>query len=471
MPHELVAGEVHEECGVFGVFGHEHAVELTELALYALQHRGQESAGIASADGSRMYHHRGLGLVSEVFPGSGSAGLKGKAVIGHVRYSTTGEPTLANAQPLTFNFRKGNLALAHNGNLVNAYQLHALLEHQGSIFQSTSDTEVIAHLIARSGYPDIVENVRESLSLIKGAYALVILTDTKLVAIRDPHGIRPLSLGEIDGAYVVASETCAFDTIGARFIRDVEPGEIVVLDADGIRSERLAEMGRSSLCTFEYIYFARPDSEMQGLNIHTARKRLGKALALEHPVKADLVVGVPDSSISAAIGFAEESGIPYEVGLVKNKYIGRTFIEPNQRLRERGIKLKLSAVRKVVADKSVVLIDDSIVRGTTSNRIVALLREAGAAEVHLRISSPPVAYPCFYGIDISSRDELIATGRSVDDIKEFIGADSLGFLSEKAMLRTLGGSDGSHNGFCAACFSGSYPTEIYAENGKYSLER
>ncbi|MFC4766914.1 amidophosphoribosyltransferase [Effusibacillus consociatus] len=471
MHHEMMSDKWHEECGVFGIFGHDKAAELTYYGLYALQHRGQESAGIATVEGRKMHHHKGMGLVSEVFNEDVLETLKGNAAIGHVRYSTTGDSSVANAQPLTFGFQRGNMALAHNGNLTNAYQIHGRLERQGSIFQTTSDTEVVAHLIAKSGLPTLEENVKESLSVVKGAYAFLILSDDKLLAMRDPHGLRPMALGQFEGAYVVASETCAFDTIGAEYIRDVEPGEMLIIDKDGLRSERFATASRKALCTFEYIYFARPDSDIDGFNVHSVRKKMGKLLAKEHPVEADVVIGVPESSISAAIGYAEETGIPYEIGLIKNKYIGRTFIQPSQELRERGVKLKLSAVRKIVEGKRVVLIDDSIVRGTTSRRIVEMLRDAGATEVHLRISSPPVTHGCYYGIDTSAREELIAATKSVGEIREYIGADTLSYLSEEAMLRAFGVEDFSNHKYCNACFTGQYPTEIYEDLEKHMLER
>lgn len=468
---ELMANKWHEECGVFGIYGHEKAAELTYYALYALQHRGQESAGIATTDGAKMYHHKELGLVADVFDPDTLQSLKGFAAIGHVRYSTTGRPTVQNAQPLTFGFLRGNMALAHNGNLINAHQMHAFLEQRGSIFQTTSDTEVVAHLIARSGFPTLEENIRSAISMVKGSFAFVILTDEKLVALRDPLGLRPMALGRLGDAYVVASETCAFDTIGARFLRDIEPGEMIVIDKGGLHAERYAAPNRKALCTFEYIYFARPDSDIDGFNVHTVRKQFGRLLAREHPAEADVVIGVPDSSISAAIGYAEETGIPYEIGLIKNRYIGRTFIQPSQELRSRGVKLKLSAVRGVVEGKRVVMIDDSIVRGTTSGRIVQMLREAGATEVHVRISSPPVTHPCFYGIDTSAREELIAAHKSVEEIREYIGADSLAYLSEASMLKAFGVSDLSRHSYCNACFTGQYPTEIYEGLDKFALER
>ena len=424
-------------CGVFGIFNNSNAAQLTYYALYALQHRGQESAGIVASDDGRFRSHKGLGLVADVFTEEKISSLAGSAAIGHVRYSTTGVNTIENVQPIFFKYRRGNLALAHNGNLINAHQLRRHLERQGSIFQSTSDTEVAAHLVARSGYENTEEAVKESLSMIKGSYAMLFLSDTKLIAVRDPNGIRPLSLGKLNGSYVVSSETCAFDTIGATFIRDVEPGEMIMITKDGIVSDRITNFSKQATCVFEYIYFARPDSDIEGINVHSARKQLGKRLAVEAPVDADVVTGVPDSSTSAAIGYAEASGIPYEIGLIKNRYIGRTFIQPSQEMRERGVRLKLSAVRKVVEGKRVVMIDDSIVRGTTSGRIVNMLREAGATEVHVRISSPPVTHSCFYGIDTSAREELIASSKSIEEIRQFIGADSLAYLTVESMVETL----------------------------------
>lgn len=461
--------KMHEECGVFGIWGHPEAPQLTYYGLYALQHRGQESAGIASTDGAVMTSHRGMGLVTEVFAGDRLSTLHGHAAVGHVRYSTTGDSKLLNAQPLVFNFRKGNLALAHNGNFVNAHQIHDMLEKQGSIFQSTSDTEVLAHLIARGIYPTVADNVQAGLGMIKGGYALVVLTDQELIAMRDPQGLRPLVLGRIGDGYAVASETCAFDTIGAEFVRDVAPGEMLIINHDGLRSERFSANSREALCTFEYIYFARPDSEIDGYNVHLVRKQLGRLLANEAPVTADVVIGVPDSSISAAIGYAEEAGLPYEIGLIKNKYSGRTFIQPSQELRSLGVRLKLSVVKKVVDGMRVVIVDDSLVRGTTSMRLVTMLREAGATEVHVRISSPPVRYSCFYGIDTSAREELIAAQKSIDEICAYIGADSLFFMQEETMLSAFG-AHASHR-FCNACFHGMYPTEIDARLDKMVMER
>jgi amidophosphoribosyltransferase len=461
---DLMQDKMNEECGVFGIYGHEHASQLTYYGLHSLQHRGQESAGIVVSDGEKFTHHKGMGLVMEAFSNDTLARLKGHRAIGHVRYTTSGDSRLENAQPLIFNYKSGSLALAHNGNLVNAGQIRRHLEHQGSIFQTTSDTEVIAHLIARSGYENIEDAVKEALSMIKGAYALLVMTENKLIAALDPNGLRPLSLGKIGDQYVLSSETCAFDVTGATYEREVEPGELIIIDEEGLRSERFTQQSQRSICSFEYIYFARPDSDIDGINVHQSRKSLGKQLAKESPVGADVVTGVPDSSISAAIGYAEAAGIPYELGLIKNRYVGRTFIQPNQKLRDQGVKMKLSAVRKVVEGKRVVMIDDSIVRGTTSSRIVKMMREAGATEVHVRISSPPVMNPCYYGIDTSTREELIAGTKTVEEIREFIGADSLSFLSTEGMIEAIGREDDAPNqGHCVACFTGKYPTEIYPD--------
>lgn len=466
MHKDFMLDKLNEECGVFGVFGHPHASDLTYYGLHALQHRGQESAGIVTSNGEAFTYHKGMGLVTEAFADNALAKLNGKHAIGHVRYTTAGASKLENAQPLIFKYKGGNLALAHNGNLVNANQIRSLLERQGSIFQTTSDTEVIPHLIARSGYDQIEDAIKEALSMIKGAYALLFLTEDKLIAVLDPNGLRPLSLGKIGDHYVFSSETCAFDVIGAEYVREVEPGEMVVITEEGMRSERFTQQTQRSICSFEYIYFARPDSNIDGINVHQTRKELGRRLAHEFPIEADVITGVPDSSISAAIGYAEESGIPYELGLIKNRYVGRTFIQPNQELRSKGVRMKLSAVRKVVEGKRVVMIDDSIVRGTTSGRIVKMLREAGAKEVHVLISSPPVMNPCFYGIDTSTREELIASTKTVEQIREFIEADSLGFLSVEGMIGAIGREDDApNNGHCVACFTGQYPTEIYPDTG------
>ncbi|NQF15842.1 MULTISPECIES: amidophosphoribosyltransferase [unclassified Brevibacillus] len=467
----LIWDKLNEECGVFGIYNHKEASQLTYLGLHALQHRGQESAGICASDGEKWYKHRGMGLVSEAFGKGDLEKFSGHIAIGHTRYTTAGSSKIENAQPLFFRYAQGSMAVAHNGNLVNAAVLRKELEAKGSIFQTTSDTEVIAHLIARSECKDLPGAVKDALQYIKGAYALLVMNENQLVIALDPNGLRPLSLGRLGDAITVASETCAFDIIGAQYWRDVQPGELIVIDKNGITESKHTETTQRSICTFEYIYFARPDSDIDGINVHMARKRLGKQLALESAIDADVVTGVPDSSISAAIGFAEATGIPYEIGLIKNRYVGRTFIQPSQELRERAVYLKLSAVRKVVEGKRVVMIDDSIVRGTTSNRIVRMLREAGAKEVHVRISSPPVMNSCFYGIDTSSREELIASTKSVEEIRQIIEADSLSFLSIEGMIDAIGRTDSAPNrGHCLACFNGEYPTEIEFEEALPALK-
>jgi amidophosphoribosyltransferase len=455
---------LNEECGIFGIWGHAEAAQITYYGLHSLQHRGQEGAGIVVADGESLKGHKGLGLVTEVFSNGELQKLNGMAAIGHVRYSTAGGGGYENVQPLLFRSQSGSIALAHNGNLVNATELKIRLEQQGSIFQTTSDTEVFAHLIRRSMAPTLKEQIKIALNYLEGAFAFLLLTETELYIALDPNGFRPLSIGRLGNAYVVASETCAFDVVGATYEREVEPGELIIINAEGVHSERFAEKRPRSICSMEYIYFARPDSNVDGINIHTARKNLGKRLALEAPVEADIVTGVPDSSISAAIGYAEATGIPYELGLIKNRYVGRTFIQPSQSLREQGVKMKLSPVSGVVAGKRVVMVDDSIVRGTTSKRIVNMLREAGATEVHVRISSPPITHPCFYGIDMSTREELIAASHSVEEIRQLIGADSLAFLSLEGLLEAIGRpSDSPWRGQCMSCFTGKYPLNTFQE--------
>ncbi len=456
-----VFDKLKEECGVFGVFNHTEASALAYFGLHALQHRGEESAGICTTDGQQFYVHRGMGLVKEVFDNDKIQSLLGSTAIGHVRYSTAGASKLQNAQPLVFRFRGGDLAIATNGNLVNADELRRELEEAGSIFQTTSDTEVLIHLIARSKHHDPRLAVKEALQRVVGGFAFLILINDTLFVAQDPNGLRPLMIGTLDGGYVFASETCAFETVGAAYLRDVQPGELLIFDKDGMTEDRFAEMTRRSLCAMEFIYFSRPDSDVDNINLHMARKRMGMRLAMESFVDADVVTGVPDSSISAAIGFAEQTGIPYEIGLIKNRYTGRTFIQPSQELRERGVKMKLSAVRKVVEGKRVVMIDDSIVRGTTSLRIVNMLREAGAKEVHVRISSPPYMNPCFYGIDTPSREELIASSKTVEEIRQAIQADSLHFLSKQGLIEAIGRSAGEYNrGMCLGCFDNDYPTPV-----------
>ena len=458
---------LNEECGLFGVWGHAEAPQLTYYGLHSLQHRGQEGAGMVVTDGQVLKSHKAEGLVNDVFNQKIIEDLKGRSAIGHVRYATAGGGGVANVQPFLFNSQSvGSFALAHNGNLVNATQLKNQLEIEGSIFHTTSDTEVLAHLIRLSGSTiNFKERVKRALSLVEGAYAFLVMTETELMVAVDPLGLRPVSIGRIGEGYAVASETCAFDLIGAEYIRDVEPGELVIINDDGIQSEYYAKSTKRAMCCMEYVYFSRPDSNIDGINVHTARKNLGKRLAVEAQIEADVVTGVPDSSISAAIGFAEVSGIPYEMGLIKNRYVGRTFIQPSQSLREQGVKMKLAPVRGVVAGKRVIMVDDSIVRGTTSRRIVTMLKEAGAKEVHVCISSPPIKHPCFYGIDTSSKEELIAGTNSVEEIRKLIGADSLTFLSVEGTVEAIGRPfEGEYGGQCMACFTGKYPTEIYTHN-------
>lgn len=458
MGDDAFQDKLNEECGIFGVYGHADASQLSYYGLHALQHRGQESAGICTSNGERFAYHRGLGLVKEVFDQERLQKLAGTSSVAHVRYAKD-DSGLRNAQPLVFKYREGDLALAFNGNLTNAKAIRAELEGQGSIFQSASDVEVIAHLIARSQHDCVVAAAKEALQRIEGAFALLLLTNDMLIAALDAHGLRPFSIGKMGDGLMFASETCAFDVIGAQFVRDVLPGELLVVDEQGLHEDRFTQPKRRAICAMEYIYFARPDSDIDEINIHLTRKRLGRRLAEEAYVEADLVTGVPDSSISAAIGYAEQTGIPYELGLIKNRYIGRTFIEPSQQLREQGVKMKLSAVQRVVKGKRVIMIDDSIVRGTTSLRIVKLLREAGATEVHVRISSPPFKNPCFYGIDTPDRKDLIAAHHSIEQIRQLIEADSLAFLSEEGVIASIGrGTDEPNEGICMACFNDDYPT-------------
>lgn len=450
-------------CGVFGVYGPGmDVIRLTFYGLYALQHRGQESAGIAVADGWRIDLHKGMGLVPEVFNDRVMDDLCGHLAIGHVRYSTTGASHPINAQPLVFHYGRGQIGLAHNGNLTNTENLRRSLASEGAVFQTTTDSEVIVNLIARSGGRDLEEALVHCVREIKGAYSLVILAENQLLAVRDPYGFRPLCLGELENAVVVASESCALDTIGARFTRDVAPGEIVVLDRNGMNSIQAARRECRAHCVFEYIYFARADSCIDGFNVNRIRRRLGEQLARECPADADIVLPVPDSGIPAARGYADGAGIPLEEGLMKNRYIGRTFIQPSQHQRDLGVRLKLNPIREVLAGKRVVLVDDSLVRGTTSGKIVRMLREAGAREIHLRLSSPPITHPCYYGIDTSNRKELIAAQKDVEEIREFTGADTLAYLSLEGLLGAFG--DYGRN-FCTACFDGRYPVPVDSGTG------
>jgi amidophosphoribosyltransferase len=467
MGYDAVFDKVKDECGVFGVWAvgqSEEAANFTYLGLHALQHRGQESAGIVSTDGERLNVHRDMGLVVDIFTAEVIARLKGGAAIGHVRYSTTGASHVKNAQPLAVQYAGGAVAVAHNGNLVNAEALRAELEAQGSIFTASTDTEVIVHLMARSkpaGPPGSLEgllgSIRHALGKVSGAYSILFLTPRAIVGARDPMGFRPLVVGKLKGSWVLASETTALDLIEAEYVREVEPGELVVLDGAGLRSERLfpdqRQPERLGRCVFEHIYFARPDSVLFGRSVYAVRHAFGKRLAREHEVAADLVVPVPDSGVPAAIGYAEQSGIPFAMGLVRSHYIGRTFIEPQQSIRHFGVKLKLNALKDVLRGKRVVVVDDSVVRGTTSRKIVKMIRAAGASEVHLRISSPPTAWPCYYGIDTPTRQELIASTHSIGEIATYVTADSLGYLSLDGLYEALGEP---RSGFCDACFSGEY---------------
>uniref|UniRef100_UPI00307BED90 amidophosphoribosyltransferase n=1 Tax=Bifidobacterium pullorum TaxID=78448 RepID=UPI00307BED90 len=432
--------DIHEECGIFGVWGHPDAARLTYFGLHALQHRGQEGAGIVSNDHGHLIGHRGLGLLTQVFSDEREIQLlRGDRAIGHVRYATAGSGSTDNIQPFIFRFSDGDMALAHNGNLTNCPTLRRELESQGAIFRSNSDTEVLMHLIRRSEQPTFVDKLKEALNTVHGGFAYLLMTENAMIGALDPNGFRPLSLGRMtNGAYVLASETCALDIVGAELVRDIRPGEIVVVDDDGYRIDTYTDQTQLAICSMEFIYFARPDSNIYGVNVHSARKRMGARLAQESPVDADMVIAVPNSSLSAASGYSEAAHLPNEMGLIKNQYVARTFIQPTQELREQGVRMKLAAVRGVVNGKRVVVVDDSIVRGTTSKRLVQLLREAGASEVHMRISSPPLKYPCFYGIDISTTKELIAAKKSVEEIREFIGADTLAFLSLDGLIESIG---------------------------------
>ncbi|MGH7332004.1 MAG: amidophosphoribosyltransferase [Candidatus Rokuibacteriota bacterium] len=450
----------HDECGLFGVWNHPEAANVTYLGLYALQHRGQESAGIAATDGTSLHVEKAMGWVADVFSPERLRRLPGTRAIGHVRYSTAGSSNLRNAQPITASTARGPIAIAHNGNLTNAEGLRQEMERDGAIFQSNSDTEVILHLLARAPVAPLEEQLSHVLAQVQGAYSLLLLTPQALYAVRDPHGFRPLSLGRLDQAWLVASETCALDLMEAQAERDVEPGELVVVSAAGVKSIRAFAPRARLQCVFEYVYFARPDSILWGRNVHTVRKALGHQLAREHPVQADIVIPVPDSGVSAALGYSEESGTPYEMGLIRNHYVGRTFIEPKQGIRHFGVKVKLNPMRAMLEGRRVVVVDDSIVRGTTSRKIVRMIRSAGAREVHMRISSPPIQWPCYYGIDTPTRTELIGASHAVEEIRGYLGADSLGYLSLEGMLKATG-ADPEH--FCHACFTGDYRVGIEPE--------
>ena len=448
---------IRDRCGVVGVYGHPEAANLVYLGLYALQHRGQESAGIVASTHSKMHLELGMGLVADIFDPGRLLKLPGPLAIGHNRYSTAGKSELVNAQPCMINYAAGSLALAHNGNLVNAKAIRKELGSKGAIFQSTNDSEVIVHLMAQAKSENFVDRAAEALRQVSGAYSLVLMTENELLAARDPHGFRPLCLGKLDGAYIIASETCVMDLIEAEFIREVEPGELILINEDGLQSFFPFKKVESKYCVFEHIYFARPDSFLFGEHVYTARKEMGRAMAQESPADADLIVPVPDSGVVSAMGFAEESGIPFEMGLIRNHYVGRTFIEPQSQIRNFGVKLKLNAVKNLISGKRLAIIDDSIVRGTTCRKIVKMLLEAGAKEVHLRISAPPILHSCFYGIDTPHKEELIAHTHSLEETRKYLGANSLQYLSIKKMLEVL---QNGKNKFCSACFDGNYPVPI-----------
>jgi amidophosphoribosyltransferase len=449
----------HEECGIFGIFGHPEASNLTYLGLYALQHRGQESAGIACSDGEVITFHKEMGLVADIFSEEVLSRLPGHIAIGHVRYSTTGGSDLKNAQPVVVDLNKGSVALAHNGNLVNAHVLRKTLEVEGAIFQSTMDTEVIIHLVARSRRERIEDRIVDALVQVRGAYSLLFLTRDKLIAVRDPHGIRPMVLGKVKGGgYVVCSESCALDLIEGELVREVDPGEMLVIDGRGVRSSRPFFPAPVRFCIFEYVYFARPDSMIGGTSVYQVRKKHGRQLARECPADADIVIPVPDSGVPAALGYAEEAGLPFEMGLIRNHYVGRTFIEPQQSIRHFGVKIKLNAVKDVVRGKRVVVVDDSIVRGTTGRKIIKMVRDAGAREIHFRISSPPTCFPCFYGIDTPHRRDLIAATHSLGEINTYLTSDSIGYLSVEGLHACVPKGEGI--GYCDACFTGNYPVPL-----------
>jgi amidophosphoribosyltransferase len=452
----------HDHCGVFGVFGHPEAANLAYLGLYALQHRGQESAGIVSSDGKELHVHRAMGKVEEIFQPGVLAQLPGSLAIGHTRYSTAGDKALLNAQPIMIDCNKGKVALGHNGNLTNAAEWRRKLEHRGSIFQTNSDTEVIVHLLARSQARNLSGAIGDALNQVEGAYSLLVLTTDELYAVRDPRGFRPLVLGKLTTpgglvAWLVASETCAFDLLNAQYVREIAPGEMVRISKCGIESIHFAPEKQHQQCIFEHVYFSRPDSIIFGRSVNQSREMLGRLLAREHPVEADIVVPVPDSGTPAAIGYALESKIPFRMGLIRNHYIGRTFIEPSQAIRNFGVKLKLNPVRSLIEGQRIVLVDDSIVRGTTSRKIVRMVREAGAKEVHVRISCPPTISPCYYGVDTPTREELIASSNAPEEICKFLAADSLGYLSLPALKQAVADTEGR---FCTSCYTGVYPTDL-----------
>ncbi len=460
---------VKHSCGLFGVYGHRDAARLTYLGLYSLQHRGEEAAGIVTYDGKTTHTHKGMGLVSEVFNEQTLHALPGRAAIGHTRYSTTGSSTVINSQPLVVRYAKGSVAVAHNGNLVNAYELRRELESHGSIFQTTVDSEIILHLLARTNKGKFEQDLVESVQQLKGAFSLIFLTERELVGCRDPQGFRPLCIGRLNKTYILCSETCALDLLGARFVREVEPGEVVVIDANGLRSLRPfgAQPTPRAQCLFEHVYFARPDSTVFGESVQHTRFKLGRALAREHPAEADLVIPIPDSGNFAALGYSAESEIPFAMGIIRNHYVGRTFIQPAQEIRDFKVRVKFNPVKKIVSGKRLVIVDDSIIRGTTTKARVKSLREAGAKAIHLRVSCPPTRFSCFYGIDFPTKKELIANTLSLEEIRKFIGVDSLGYLSLDGLL----GAVGKPGDFCTACWSGTYPIPFGEEGDKYALEK
>ncbi len=456
-------------CGVFGIYGHPNAAELTYYGLYALQHRGQESAGIVSSDGKQFRVHKGMGVVSQIFNGDILHNLTGTMAVGHTRYSTTGSSHIRNAQPLTVDCARGQIAIAHNGNLTNAAPLREELERRGSIFQTTVDSEIILHLMAQPSLNGHGNNLLESIRRIEGAFSLVILTENELIGVRDPHGFRPLCLGQVGDGWVLSSETCALDLIHAKFVRDIAPGEIVIINQDGVKSiQAFPEQQRRAFCIFEYVYFARPDSTIAGRNVYEVRKEMGRQLAREHPVDADIVVPVPDSGVYAALGYSEEARIPYEMAFIRNHYVGRSFLQPSQLIRDFNVRVKLNLIPQLVKDKRVVIVDDSIVRGTTCKARVNTLKEAGAKEVHVRVSCPPHMNPCVYGIDFPDRNKLMAANYSVDEIRKYLNADSLAYLSQSGMVKATGLGKES---FCMACYDGNYPVPYDPKADKHIMER
>ena len=460
-------GKPKDECGVFGIYGARKSANLAYLGLYALQHRGQESAGIASSDGESIYRYAGMGKVNKVFSPETIDNLLGDMAIGHNRYSTTGASYLRNAQPLRADSSVGPILLAHNGNLTNAHVLRKNLVEQGHIFQTSNDSEVIVHLMAKSGKDNFLDALIHAVKQIKGAYSLLVMNKDKIYAVRDPYGFRPLVLGRLDDAYVVASETCAFDIIDADYEREIKPGELIEISKTGIKTHSpFNQQNKESLCIFEYIYFARPDSMIFGISVHDMRIRLGRMLSKQAPVEADVVIPIPDSAISAALGYSKESGIPYEMGMIRNHYIGRTFIEPTQKIRDFGAKIKYNVITSVVKDKKIVIVDDSIMRGTTMRKIIKMFKKAGAKEIHVRISSPPTIFPCFYGIDIPTRSDLIAATHSIDEIRKYLRVDSIQYLTVDSMLEAANRPDMN---FCTACFSGDYPSPLEEEENKKDL--